>query len=151
MIYLQTQNLIAAAKITIGIRIKCIMSGIAYQSQSLEQKMWTSRSLASCNTAVSCLVISIFGITCAVLVVLGNVLPCFNKETWTTNIRCSILTEAMWETSKYFGINKLSLVNYSVSLKMFQDSLGTLQESVLTMFSWLFRPQVLCEVCSTAK
>lgn len=81
----------------------------------------------------SCLVISIFGITCAVLVVLGNVLPWFNKETWTANLRWNILTEAMWDTSKYFGI-KLSLVNYSVSLK-FQGTLGTLQESVFTMFS----------------
>lgn len=76
--------------------------------------------------------ISIFGITCAVLVVLGNVLACFNKETWTANLRWNILTEAMWDTSKYFGI-KLSLVNYSVSLK-FQGTLGAFQVSVFDVF-----------------
>lgn len=68
----------------------------------------------------SCLVISIFGITCAVLVVLGNVLPCFSKETWTTNIRCNILTEAMLDTSKYVGIY-LSLDIFSQLLRVIED------------------------------
>lgn len=131
MIYLQSQNL-KWLKIIIGIRIKCIMPGIAYQSQSLEQKMSTSRSVASCNTEIPALwspylvspvqYWSFLATSCRGLTKKHG--PPISGET--------IWTEAMWDTSKYFGI-KLSLVNYSVSLK-FQGTLGAFQVSVFDVF-----------------